>query len=207
MPPLPSLFCRHTPTCVCSLIPRAHPTPPTQECLAAERAAPLLPQLGPWVGPERRLVAAAAACQQFQALVDMFAGPRERGRWSQLLARLEVFTTGIGEGVLGPGSAAAQPQAAGLEEAGPEVVVRATGTGEQEQGGRGQTQLAAAAAAVSERVRALRHLGAPQVAVFGLGDALRALTLTANGNAVRGAEEQGCVLEVQLHRPVWLTGR
>lgn len=49
-------------------------------------------------------------------------------------------------------------------------------------------------------------LGPDQLAVFGLGEGRRALTLTANGNAVRSAERHGVALEVVLHRPVWLTG-
>ena len=45
-----------------------------------------------------------------------------------------------------------------------------------------------------------------QKSVFGLGDAMRAVTVTANGSAVRGAERQGVHLEVVTHRAVWLTG-
>ncbi|KAL6757016.1 hypothetical protein V8C86DRAFT_2634413 [Haematococcus lacustris] len=62
---------------------------------------------------------------------------------------------------------------------------------------------------VSARVRSLGHLaqvGQQQTAVFGLGDALHATTLTANGAAVRSMERQGIALEVVLHRAVWLTG-
>ncbi|KAG2494085.1 hypothetical protein HYH03_007725 [Edaphochlamys debaryana] len=131
------------------------------DCLAAERASPLLPELAPWLAPGRPLLAAERACRQFQTLVDMHAGALERGRWAELRARLEVVDT----------------------EAAPEEV--------------------------SPRCRQLLTgvLGADQVAVFGLGDARRCLTLTANGNAVRSAERQGVGLEVHLHRPVWLTGR
>lgn len=45
-----------------------------------------------------------------------------------------------------------------------------------------------------------------QRAVFGAGDALQALTLTANGNAVRSAERQGVYLEAVVHRAAWLSG-
>lgn len=60
---------------------------------------------------------------------------------------------------------------------------------------------------ISERVAALEHIGAHQKCVLGLGDRLVALTVTADGNAVRSAQKQGIALEVLLHRPVWLTGR
>ncbi|PNH09654.1 hypothetical protein TSOC_003655 [Tetrabaena socialis] len=131
------------------------------ECLAAERAAPLMAELAPWMALERPVLAADLARRQFQVLLDMFGGPRERARWASLQQRMTVVAT-------------------------------------QDQ----PTEL-------SERVRAqLRDcLGADQLAVFGLGDARRAVTLTANGNAVRSAERQGVVLEVVLHRPVWLAGK
>lgn len=63
--------------------------------------------------------------------------------------------------------------------------------------------------AMSERARQLlpSRLGKDQVAVFGLGDGARAMTLTANGNAVRSAERGGMNLEALVHRPVWLAGR
>ncbi|MEW5297736.1 MAG: hypothetical protein WDW36_000921 [Sanguina aurantia] len=61
--------------------------------------------------------------------------------------------------------------------------------------------------AISERVAALEHIGAHQRAVLGLGDRLHALTVTADGNAVRSAQKQGLALETLVHRPVWLTGR
>ncbi len=62
---------------------------------------------------------------------------------------------------------------------------------------------------MSERARQLlpSRLGKDQVAVFGLGDGTRAMTLTANGNAVRSAERGGMNLETLVHRPVWLAGR
>lgn len=60
---------------------------------------------------------------------------------------------------------------------------------------------------ISERVASLEHIGAHQKCVLGLGDRLVALTVTADGNAVRSAQKQGITLEVLLHRPVWLTGR
>lgn len=62
---------------------------------------------------------------------------------------------------------------------------------------------------VSARVSglgSLREIGAHQAAVFGMGDALRAITTTANGAAVRSAARQGVWLEACVHRAVWLTG-
>ncbi|KXZ42456.1 hypothetical protein GPECTOR_145g747 [Gonium pectorale] len=130
------------------------------ECLAAERASPLLSELQPWLAPARPLIAADLACRQFQVLVDMFAGPRERARWAALRERLTVVAT----------------------------------EGHPEELSRRCVDLLSSA------------LGPDQLAVFGLGDAVRAMTLSANGNAVRSAERCGVALEVVLHRPVWLTG-
>lgn len=51
------------------------------------------------------------------------------------------------------------------------------------------------------------QIGAHQVAVLGLGDALHALTLTANSAALRSAAQHGGVnLEAVAHRAVWLVG-
>ena len=60
---------------------------------------------------------------------------------------------------------------------------------------------------VSLRVQSLERFTRTMQGVFGLGDALHAVTLTANGNAVRGAERQGVVLECMCHRAVWLAGQ
>ena len=57
-----------------------------------------------------------------------------------------------------------------------------------------------------ERIQRLEKVTALQRAVFGLGDALQVLTLSANCNAARSAERQGVHLEVALHRAVWLAG-
>ena len=59
---------------------------------------------------------------------------------------------------------------------------------------------------LSGRLQSLDKMTLMQQAVFSLGDALHALTLTANGSAVRAAAASGVVLDVQQHRPVWLTG-
>lgn len=42
--------------------------------------------------------------------------------------------------------------------------------------------------------------------VFGLGDHLHALTVTANGRAVNKLDHEGVHLECFVHRAVWLTG-
>ncbi|PNH09675.1 hypothetical protein TSOC_003653 [Tetrabaena socialis] len=164
-PPPPPLTALDTPCHRC--VVRAYRAA-VQECLAAERAAPLMAELAPWMAPERPVLAADLARRQFQVLLDMFGGPREQARWASLQQRMTVVAT--------------QDQPTVYRPAHPEL---------------------------SERVRAqLRDcLGADQLAVFGLGDARRAITLTANGNAVRSAERQGVVLEVVLHRPVWLAGK
>ena len=52
----------------------------------------------------------------------------------------------------------------------------------------------------------LEHLTPAQKAVFGLGDSLRALTVTANGRAVSKARSQGVALVCVVHHAVWLTG-
>ncbi|GFR49525.1 hypothetical protein Agub_g11569, partial [Astrephomene gubernaculifera] len=119
------------------------------DCLAAERASPLLQQLATWLTPGRPLLAADLACRQFQVLLDVHGGPKERQRWEQLQGRLTVVQT----------------------EGRPEELC--------------------------PRCRQLLGglLGADQLAVFGLGEARRALSLTANGNAVRSAERAGVTLE------------
>jgi len=58
-----------------------------------------------------------------------------------------------------------------------------------------------------ERIASLPKMTDWQKAVFGLGDALKVVTLTANGSAVRGAGQLGVGLACYIHRPVWLTGR
>ncbi|GIL53318.1 hypothetical protein Vafri_8949, partial [Volvox africanus] len=143
-----------------------------RDCLAAERASPLLQELSPWFAPGRELTAADVACRQFQVLMDMFSGPRERQRWEELKARLTVVQV---EAELLPAAPPAVPVTDALC---PRCVLVLSGT-----------------------------LGRDQVAVFGLGERRRAVTLTANGNAVRSAARLGVVLEAVLHRPVWLTGK
>ncbi len=55
--------------------------------------------------------------------------------------------------------------------------------------------------------RAAGSLSAAQRVVFSAGDALRALTLTANGRAAAGLKSRGIPIPVHVHRPVWLTGQ
>lgn len=59
---------------------------------------------------------------------------------------------------------------------------------------------------VSDRVATLEDVADQQKYVFGLGDRLRAVTLTANAKVVQKALQQGVHLEVFIHRAVWLTG-
>jgi hypothetical protein len=55
--------------------------------------------------------------------------------------------------------------------------------------------------------RAAGSLSAAQKLVFSAGDALRAVTLTANGRAAAGLKSRGVPIPVHVHRPVWLTGQ
>ncbi|GAX81285.1 hypothetical protein CEUSTIGMA_g8717.t1 [Chlamydomonas eustigma] len=59
---------------------------------------------------------------------------------------------------------------------------------------------------MTDRVSNLKKVTELQRTVFGLGDALQAVTLTANGSAARSALRQGVILELVVHRAVWLTG-
>ncbi|GLC33618.1 hypothetical protein PLESTM_000092400 [Pleodorina starrii] len=174
-----------------------------RDCLAAERASPLLTELAPWLAPDRELLAADLACRQFQVLMDMFAGPRERQRWQQLQARMTVVR--VEQELKQPAAEAEAAEAAGAEAA--ELCPRCValllstangGGGGGDGGGNGGGGGIGGGGG---------GLGRDQVAVFGLGEGRRAVTLTANGNAVRGAARAGVVLEAVVHRPVWLTGR
>jgi len=59
---------------------------------------------------------------------------------------------------------------------------------------------------VSSRVLSLKGLSPFHKDVFGYGDCIQATTATANAKVVRSASEQGVILNVLLHRPVFLTG-
>jgi hypothetical protein len=191
--------------------------PQVQDCLAAQIQQPLLPQLHACLDNSQQLVTSCLAVQQFQALMDMFSGPREQQRWQELLQRVAVYhcapedgqqqdgalaecafcSSAGGTGIGGAGVAVVA--AAGVE-AGAAAVADRSGVGNSQQ----QQQLLLYSE--PQRITCIDKLGKQQRAVFGLGDALQATTLTANGNAVRCCEQNGVKLEVVLHRPVWLTG-
>jgi hypothetical protein len=171
----------------------------------------------------QQLVTSCQAVQQFQALMDMFSGPREQQRWQELLQRVAMYHCAQeGEqqedaalldcaycssaNITGSSSTAAGlavVAAAGVEAAVGAGSCSSSVQGQQQQQQQQQQQLLYTE---PQRIARIEKLGKQQRAVFGLGDALQATTLTANGNAVRCCEQYGVKLEVVLHRPVWLTG-
>jgi hypothetical protein len=179
-----------------------------QDCLAAQQQRPLLSELETVLGQDRQLVTSCAAVSQFEILLQQFSGPLERQRWSELLPQLRVYhcTAGCGSsssGSNGAHSSKVSQQACAV--CGESVV--------QNQGGQqlcsapaDVPQLDGALFPLSQRLQELDKMTLLQQAVFSLGDALHALTLTANGSSVRAAAASGVVLDVQTHRPVWLTG-
>jgi hypothetical protein len=186
--------------------------------LAAQIQQPLLPQLHACLDNSQQLVTSCLAVQQFQALMDMFSGPREQQRWQELLQRVAVyhcapedsqqqdgalaecaFCSSIGG--TGIGSAGGAVVAAAAVEEGAAVGAESSGVSNSQ-----QQQEQWRLYSEPQRITRIDKLGKQQRAVFGLGDALQATTLTANGNAVRCCEQYGVKLEVVLHRPVWLVG-
>ena len=136
-------------------------------------------------------MACSAAVQQFQKLLDMHGGPAEARRWAELKGRLCIHE-----------QQAQQQQQQGQAAAGSGGEAPGAGAGERAGAGPLDLQLTP----IPGRIARLEKVTVQQRAVFGLGDALRVLTLTANGNAVRCAERQGVNLEVVMHRAVWLAG-
>jgi hypothetical protein len=177
------------------------------ECLQAELRRPVLQELEEWVAPERQLVACTAAVQQFQKLLDTHGGPAEAVRWARLKGRLSIHAQ---QSPAGPAGEQQQQQQQGGQQ---QQQQQQQEQGVQAAGSSGPCAADGAAAAalpvapIPERIARLEKVTAQQRAVFGLGDALQVLTLTANGSAVRCAEQQGVNLEVVLHRAVWLAGR
>lgn len=168
-----------------------------QDCLAAQQQRPLLSELGAALGQDRELVVSCAAVAQFELLLQQFSGPTERQRWSELLPRLRIFHCSSSGGEGQAGSNASQHACC------------VCGELVQQHAANGcplSPSSTAAGFALSERLQSLEKMSLMQQAVFSLGDALHALTLTANGGAVRAAAACGVVLDVQQHRPVWLTG-
>jgi hypothetical protein len=167
-----------------------------QDCLAAQQRSPLLPQLQPFIGDDRQLVSSCAAVKQFQLLLNMFAGPLEQARWQQLLQRLHIYHYHCTDEDTGGGGAAAAARSCSSCGAAEEVVVAAE-----------HTQPPGGWFSVSQRLRGVPKLTPLQQAVFGCGDALHGLTLTANASCVRSvAVSSGVELDVHEHRAVWLTG-
>ncbi|KAF6260979.1 hypothetical protein COO60DRAFT_1504123 [Scenedesmus sp. NREL 46B-D3] len=197
-----------------------------RDCLAAQIQEPLLPQLHACLDNSQQLVASCLAVQQFQALMDMFSGPREQQRWQELLQGLRVYHCGpeggqqqdgsLAEcafcnsaGGIGVGSTGCAVFAAARIDAVASAGACSSSNGDsdcQEAEQQQQQQQAPLLYSEPPRISCIDKLGKQQRAVFGLGDALQATTLTANGNAVRCCEQYGVKLEVVLHRPVWLTG-
>lgn len=174
-----------------------------QECLEAQQQRPLLSELETLVGQDRQLVVSCAAVSQFEILLQQFSGPLERQRWAQLVPQLRVYhcTAGCRRSSTHSSSNASHQACAVCGD----NLVQSAGLGEQQQAP-GVKQLDRAWFPLSGRLQELEKMSLLQQAVFSLGDALHALTLTANGSAVRAAAVQGVVLDVQQHRPVWLTG-
>lgn len=168
-------------------------------CVVARAQGALLAELAPYLAPGRPLVAARAAVAQFEALADMFAGPRERARWAQLKARLTIFPSDVPNADDADLDAEMMSDTSGVahDVCGEQVPEPPSSTGVDS-----ADAVEAPSTARVERLAMAAH----QKEIFGVGDALRAVTLTANGGAARAAEQQGVVLEVRLHRAVWLTG-
>lgn len=184
-----------------------------QECLAAQQQRPLLAELESFLGQDKQLVVSCAGVQQFEILLQQFSGPLERQRWAELLPRLKVYhcSQGVVDHHQQPppheqhhsiSSSVVRQQACAVCG---ETLVQ---LGSIEQAGDDplRPQLDGTTFPLSQRLQQLERMSLAQQAVFGLGDALHALTLTANGSAVRAAAACGVVLDVHTHRPVWLTG-
>lgn len=186
-----------------------------QDCLEAQQQRPLLVELEGVVGQDRDLVVSCAAVSQFEILLQQFSGPIERQRWSRLLPQLRVFhctagcSGGNGSSSGGGGSVKVRQQACAVCG---ELLVQLQGGRQQHSSSSSSRSAAAeqleggAVFPLSPRLQELDRMTLLQQAVFSLGDAMHALTLTANGSAVRAAAACGVVLDVQTHRPVWLTG-
>lgn len=196
--------------CCCCCAAAAVP----QACLEAQQQQPLMEELRRVMGGDKQLVVSCAAVSQFEILLQQFSGPLERQRWAQLLPQLRVYhcTAGCASSSIGNDSTPGHQQAACAVCGEPLVQQRVVGVHAPEQqlgsstGQLQQPQLEGGCFPLSERLQGLEKMSLLQQAVFSLGDALHAVTVTANGSAVRAAAACGVVLDVQQHRPVWLTG-
>lgn len=162
------------------------------------------------MGQDRELVASCAAISQFEILLQQFSGPSERQRWSQMLPRLKVYHCTAGCSSSSNGSIDSNNVSQQACAVCGESLVQSKGGPQQQLQQLGSAaevpQLDGAVFPLSQRLHELDRMTLLQQAVFSLGDALHALTLTANGSAVRAAAACGVILDVQTHRPVWLTG-
>lgn len=161
-----------------------------QECLNAQQARPVLDDLQECLSSRQQLVTSCTAVHQFQKLVDAFAGQREHRRWQELQQRLQVYHLVSSEG---PGQQCncdflGHPAAADCSD------------------DRCSCNSMVQQYKQPERIVGIKKMTEQQKAVFGLGEVLKAITLTANGNAIRSALSAGVHLECVLHRPIWLTG-
>jgi hypothetical protein len=197
-----------------------------QDCLQAQQQRPLLEELEGVVGQGRELVVSCAAVSQFEILLQQFSGPLERQRWSQLLPQLRLYhcTAGCtgGDSSSSSGGGASSGSTVKVSQQAcavcGESLVQLQGGHQQHSSSNGSSSSNSSSSAAAEqleggavfplspRLQELDRMTLLQQAVFSLGDALHALTLTANGSAVRAAAACGVVLDAHTHRPVWLTG-
>lgn len=186
-----------------------------QVCLEHQQQQPILQELKSVLGHDRQLVVSCAAVSQFEILLQQFSGPSEQQRWEQLLQQLRVYHCIAGC----TSSGASSNNTAGHQQACAvcgERLVQQQAVGVHVPGSADQSncaeqlqllpQLQGCCFPLSERLQNLEKMSLLQQAVFSLGDALHAVTVTANGSAVRAAAACGVHVDAVQHRPVWLTG-
>ena len=161
----------------------------SQDCLAAEEQDPILPKLQPFL-KDKKLIAARAAVEKFDKLLQQFGGPKERQRWQDFQEKLTVLCPDPFENCK---TRATNANSTIDESVAPAVL--------------DQTRHGKTLTILSGRVEQLQAISKAQKEVFALGDDQRALTLTANGKASEFAARQGVRLVVHVHRAVWLTGQ
>lgn len=204
------VVCSSVLCCCCDLVV---PLYVLQVCLEQQQQQPILQELKSVLGSDQQLVVSCAAVSQFEVLLQQFSGS-ERQRWEQLLPQLRVYHCSAGCTSSGTSNNTAghqQPCAVCGER-----LVQQQAVGVHAPGGADQSngteqlqllpQLEGCCFPLSERLRSLEKMSLLQQAVFSLGDALHAVTVTANGSAVRAAAACGVHVDAVQHRPVWLTG-
>ena len=149
-----------------------------QDCLTAEQQIPMLPMLQPFLD-RQHLVAAHAAVQQFEKLLEQFGGSKERQRWQTWRSKLQIYTSN--------------------QLLGAQLIEHSSQNS--------FSSRSISSSTLQDRVPALQAISAAQKEVFAVGDCLHALTLSANSKATEFAARQGVQLEVFIHRAVWLTGK